>query len=478
MPAQRKITKSTVNSIPDAQVAIRDLQNYLDQQGILGFTLSAGTGLVSTPAGGFNGLANVTFSVNGAAISVPAANVTSGTFGSATSDAGTYAFSHLVNINTAGATGIAATVNGPASGVAYEFLTLKEGYLADSSAHAFTWRDGSNITGQIDTRFDGTNVKMVFGHLYHSGYATTDILTLSGDLSATFAGTITSGLINGQTISSAANFTGSVAVGTTLGVTGKATVGNGLQVSGANPLGSGLLAVSVGSLTAMPVSDTASFIVSTNTGFPSINNAGDLALVPRSDIAGSILLYTGSGTPALRFSINGSGVANFQSNAVSMGALTATTGTFSGNVSLIRSQPALHLQDTSGTSDDWQIAAIAINQRLAFTNNTSGFGEVLALFRDASAGFLGKLNVAGDFSVNTSKFTVAASSGNTAVAGVTTFGAPAGLKSYTVGTLPTGVQGYVAYCTDLLTPGFLTIAVGGGGVVGPVFYNGSNWVAF
>ncbi|MBP9867133.1 MAG: hypothetical protein KBC41_03610, partial [Candidatus Pacebacteria bacterium] len=39
-------------------------------------------------------------------------------------------------------------------------------------------------------------------------------------------GTITSGLINGQTISSTANFTGSVAIATTLGVTGKTTLTN------------------------------------------------------------------------------------------------------------------------------------------------------------------------------------------------------------------------------------------------------------
>lgn len=62
--------------------------------------------------------------------------------------------------------------------------------------------------------------------------------------------------------------------------------------------------------------------------------------------------------------------------------------------------------------------------------------------------------------------------------GQAAFGAPFKVKGYTVATLPAGVQGYVAYCTDLLAPGFLVAAVGGGAVVGPVFYNGAAWVAF
>lgn len=51
------------------------------------------------------------------------------------------------------------------------------------------------------------------------------------------------------------------------------------------------------------------------------------------------------------------------------------------------------------------------------------------------------------------------------------------LKAYTVGTLPAGTAGDTAYVTDALTPAFLTIVVGGGAVVTPVFYNGTNWVA-
>lgn len=49
-------------------------------------------------------------------------------------------------------------------------------------------------------------------------------------------------------------------------------------------------------------------------------------------------------------------------------------------------------------------------------------------------------------------------------------------KNYTVATLPAGVQGDRAYVTDALAPVFLAIVAGGGAVVAPVFYNGTNWV--
>ncbi len=55
--------------------------------------------------------------------------------------------------------------------------------------------------------------------------------------------------------------------------------------------------------------------------------------------------------------------------------------------------------------------------------------------------------------------------------------APVTLKGYTVATLPAGVVGDLAYATDLLLPAFLAAAVGGGAVVGPVFFNGGVWVS-
>lgn len=51
------------------------------------------------------------------------------------------------------------------------------------------------------------------------------------------------------------------------------------------------------------------------------------------------------------------------------------------------------------------------------------------------------------------------------------------LQGYTVATLPLlPVIGDMAYCTDLFLPAYGAIAVGGGAVVLPVFFNGLNWV--
>lgn len=51
------------------------------------------------------------------------------------------------------------------------------------------------------------------------------------------------------------------------------------------------------------------------------------------------------------------------------------------------------------------------------------------------------------------------------------------LTGYTVATLPAGTQGDLAFVTDALAPNYLVAVVGGGAVVTPVFYDGTNWVA-
>ena len=52
------------------------------------------------------------------------------------------------------------------------------------------------------------------------------------------------------------------------------------------------------------------------------------------------------------------------------------------------------------------------------------------------------------------------------------------LKNYTVATLPAGTRGRHRLRYRRSCPGFLTIIVGGGAVVTPVFYNGTNWIAY
>lgn len=54
---------------------------------------------------------------------------------------------------------------------------------------------------------------------------------------------------------------------------------------------------------------------------------------------------------------------------------------------------------------------------------------------------------------------------------------PVRLGGYFVSTLPAGVQGDTAFVTDALAPAYITAVVGGGAVVTPVFYDGTNWIA-
>ena len=49
------------------------------------------------------------------------------------------------------------------------------------------------------------------------------------------------------------------------------------------------------------------------------------------------------------------------------------------------------------------------------------------------------------------------------------------LAAYTVATLPTGIQGAMAYVTDALAPAYNTTVVGGGSSVVRVFFDGTSW---
>lgn len=63
------------------------------------------------------------------------------------------------------------------------------------------------------------------------------------------------------------------------------------------------------------------------------------------------------------------------------------------------------------------------------------------------------------------------------VEGVSKFVGIINLQGYTVATLPAGVQGDIAYVTDATAPTYLATVTGGGAVVTPVFFDGTNWVA-
>jgi hypothetical protein len=71
-----------------------------------------------------------------------------------------------------------------------DLLTLQTSYSSNSAQKALTWRDASQIVGQIDTRYDGTSVNMGIGHLYNSGPQTSDIMLIKGTGIVEFEGDI------------------------------------------------------------------------------------------------------------------------------------------------------------------------------------------------------------------------------------------------------------------------------------------------
>lgn len=109
----------------------------------------------------------------------------------------------------------------------------------------------------------------------------------------------------------------------------------------------------------------------------------------------------------LRFKIDKTGAASFQGNAVSMGALVAATGEFSGNVGINESSPSRKLQvEGDGTA----------NEIVAWFNNQGNFVTTVVL-RTASR--TGQWSIAGS---------IAGTAATGMLAGAMTFGHASGLS--------------------------------------------------
>lgn len=185
----------------------------------------------------------------------------------------------------------------------------------------------------------------------------------------------------------------------------------------------------------------------------SITSAGLLSIGGNLTSASSGFTINSTGNTTL----SSSSVTNVTANgsastfAVSNTGLTSLTGQSLTGSSTIGLLEMTQTWNTSGSP-----TAISLN----ITNTASG----------ASAKLL-DLKIGG-----TSMFNVD-TSGNATTSGKVIAGGVVRLKSYTVATLPaTPTQGDTAYVTDATAPTYLGVAVGGGAVVAPVFYNGTNWV--
>lgn len=158
-----------------------------------------------------------------------------------------------------------------------------------------------------------------------------------------------------------------------------------------------------------------------------------------------------------------------QANITSLGTLSALTVSGTSSLADINTSGRVRVNGYSGG------ATFGINGSAgAFAQQISGSSTVGASF--------GLVVDAGDNSSDITLLVRDKTSSTTYLSikgdGTITFGTPPILPGYTVAGLPAGTIGMHAYVTDALAPGFLTIVVGGGTVKTPVFYNGTNWVAF
>ena len=165
----------------------------------------------------------------------------------------------------------------------------------------------------------------------------TNNANIGGTLAVT--GTVTGGTYNGQTISSSANFTGSVAVATTgsfgtgLTVTsGGATItAGGLTVSagGANITGNSTITGTLGGLTALTSAGTITFSSLNSSGVVHTNGSGVLstsAVILGTDTSGDYVANLGSLTGLSTSGNSGAGSTPTLSVNYGSGANTAVQG--------------------------------------------------------------------------------------------------------------------------------------------------------
>jgi hypothetical protein len=189
---------------------------------------------------------------------------------------------------------------------------------------------------------------------------------------------------------------------------------------------------------------------------PSSSLTGFLTTTTSQSGLTGIKSWTNTGTTQ----INGLSLTNSATNAgVGSGVLTLTN-TSTGNGSTYANQSTgttLYINNNAG-GYGLRVSNASTGKGITVENVSSGAGIV----SNANSGATGFNFVGQDNSINT--FTVNKD-------GLVSLG------TFTVATLPTPSGTAYATVTDALTPAYLTIVVGGGAVVTPVFYNGTNWVA-
>lgn len=185
------------------------------------------------------------------------------------------------------------------------------------------------------------------------------------------------------------------------------------------------------------------------------------------DVQSIIKLYLGAGSP-YNVGIGSAGSLGFSSTTSASGSLDT----------VLTRQAAATLHHGAADAAAPVAQTLGVQSVVAGTSNTAGTNWTLVGSLSTGSG------ISGDIVFQTGGTGAASTAQNTSTTSLTLKGAtqrvvanaPVGFKAYTVSTLPAGVVGDNAYVTDALAPSFLVTIAGGGSVVTPVFYNGTNWV--
>lgn len=198
------------------------------------------------------------------------------------------------------------------------------------------------------------------------------------------------------------------------------------------------------------------------TGAIATADAGNMKLTGNQGFSG---IKTGSSSGALQ---SGGLVIN-----------TSSTGGTDGGVTISNSGNGygLYFSNSSGGSGIYGIATSGTGIRVDNSGSTraiysnvlsTGDGIVSNVQSGTGLNYVGQNNGSVTFTVNKT---------GDVTANTVTLANVLKLKAYTVGTLPTGAVGDMAYVTDALAPAYNVTVVGGGAIRVPVFFNGTNWTA-
>ncbi len=244
------------------------------------------------------------------------------------------------------------------SALAYTNITKVGALTSGSIASGFgTIATANTITGTTLNGTTGINTGAAGG---------TQRIDSSGNL--VNIGTITSGLINGQTISSAANFTG------TLGVTGLATLNGGATV--------------VGTLTANTITPSSSLTVgATGQAFTLQGNASSTVTATGGGFTTTVG-FSGAPTAAVTYNFDRTVSAGTYTICTTFGNCAGTGGgvtTPGGTTNSLAKFTAGQVIGNSGISDDGTTISTSEKISQAFTG-TSGTGTTLAVTDSSASG--------------------------------------------------------------------------------------------